>query len=85
MSIAFPGIINWQHRLWLLLNEFNKTRNDNKINAPEPNDINYQSDELKLFELRNSMVVRAGNNYENAYFHLAIKICQELTDELRVI
>lgn len=31
------------------------------------------------------MVVRAENYYENAHFNLAIKICQELTDELRVI
>lgn len=58
---------------------------DSKITAPDPSDINYQNEELKLFELRNSMAVRAENYYENAYFNLAIKICQELTDELRVI
>lgn len=58
---------------------------DSKITAADPNDSNYQNEELKLFELRNSMVVRAENYYENACFNLAIKICQELTDELRVI
>lgn len=81
---AFPGILNWQHRIWLCLNEFNKIRNDATIQAPDANDTNYQDEELKLFELRNSSVARAEHNYVNANFSTAIKMCQELTDELRV-
>lgn len=38
-----------------------------------------------MFELRNSLIARAEKYYEKAHFHLAIKLCQVLTDELRVI
>lgn len=83
LLIAFPGILNWQHRIWLCLNEFNKARTDDSINAPE-NDSDWESEDLKLCELRNSCVQRAERFYSNAHFSSAIKECQELTDELRV-
>lgn len=80
---AFPGILNWQHRIWLCLNEFNKARTDNSIPKPT-NDSNDEHNELKIFELRNSCVHRTERFYLNAHFSSAIKECQELTDELRV-
>lgn len=83
LSIAFPGILNWQHRIWLCLNEFNKARADDSIAKPA-NDADDETEELKLFELRNSCVQRAERFYSNAHFSSAIKECQELTDELRV-
>lgn len=75
--------MNWQHRIWLCLNEFNKVRNDDSIVKPE-NDSDYENEDLKLLEVRNSCVQRADHAYSNAHFSLAIKDCQELTDELRV-
>lgn len=80
---AFPGILNWQHRIWLCINEFNKVRNDDTITKLE-NDSDYEAEDLKLFELRNSCLSRADHFYSNAHFSSAIKECQELTDELRV-
>lgn len=84
LFIAFPGILNWQHRIWLLLNEFNKARTDDSIAQPEQSP-DYANEELKLFELRNTSVARADYFYSNAHFSSAIKECQEFTDELRVI
>lgn len=52
--------------------------------AKPVNDSDYESEDLKLFELRNSCVSRADHAYSNAHFSVAIKECQELTDELRV-
>lgn len=80
---AFPGILNWQHRIWLCLSEFNKARTDDSIIKPE-NNSDWESEDLKLFELRNSCVQRTDRFYSNAHFSAAIKECQELTDELRV-
>lgn len=82
--LAFPGILNWQHRIWLCLNEFNKARIDDTIVKPEANSIDYENEDLRLLELRNSCVSKADNFYSNAHFSAAIKECQELTDELRV-
>lgn len=65
------------------MNEFNKARNDDSIAKPE-NDTEYDNEDLKLFEIRNSCVARADHFYSNAHFSSAIKECQELTDELRV-
>lgn len=80
---AFSGILNWQHRIWLCLTEFNKARNDESIIALK-NDDQYKNDELKAFEARNSSLSKADYNYTNANLSTSIKICQELTDELRV-
>lgn len=83
LIIAFTGILTWQHRLWLLLSEFNMARNDASINANENYD-EFKEEELKVFEVRNSCVAKAEYNYVNANLSTSIKICQELTDELRV-
>lgn len=80
---AFTGILNWQHRLWLCLNELNKARNDESIATTE-NSQEWQEEELKVYELRNRCVGKADYNYTNANLSTSIKICQELTDELRV-
>lgn len=80
---AFSGILNWQHRIWLCLSEFNKARNDESI-ISLPNDDEYKNDELKAFEVRNSCLSKADYNYTNANLSTSIKACQELTDELRV-
>lgn len=82
--LAFPGILNWQHRIWLCLNEFNKARNDNSIVKPDTNSTEYENEDSRLFELRNSCVSKTDYSYSNAHFSAAIKECQELTDELRV-
>lgn len=67
----------------MCLSEFNKARNDESIARPE-NNVDFETEELKLFELRNACVSRADKFYSNAHFSSAIKECQELTDELRV-
>lgn len=83
-SVAFPGILNWQRRIWLCLNEFNKARNDDTILKLEEMSVDYENEDLRLFELRNTCVSKADYSYSNAHFSAAIKECQELTDELRV-
>ncbi|XP_031637376.1 probable leucine--tRNA ligase, mitochondrial [Contarinia nasturtii] len=79
---TFPGILKWQQNIWLCLNEFNMARTDDSIIKPE-NITDNDDEALKLFELRNYCVSKAGYFYSNAHFSSAIKICQELTDELR--
>lgn len=81
---AFPGILNWQHRIWLCLSEFNKIRNDDTITKPEENNTNYENEDLSLFEIRNFCVSKTERAYSDAHFSSAVKKCQELTDELRV-
>lgn len=67
----------------MCLNEFSKARNDESIIALQ-NDDKYKNDELKAFEVRNSCLSKADYNYTNANLSTSIKVCQELTDELRV-
>lgn len=81
---AFPGIIKWQHRIWLCLNEFNETRTDESLLPPDENDSQFKLEESKIFESRNMNVCKITNNYENSSFGNVIKYLQLYLDDLRV-
>lgn len=79
---ALTGMINWQHRIWLCLTEFNKIRLDEKISISS--DEKFKAAENHLFQSRNLEICHATENFKNSQFSLAIKDLQSLSDELRV-
>ncbi|KAF5305842.1 hypothetical protein FQR65_LT07581 [Abscondita terminalis] len=80
---AFPGILNWQKRLWLTVQEFAKFRNclPDKITDEE-----FAKHEDYIFDSRNYYLKGANFNYSVAYqFNVAISKMQGLTNSLRKV
>ncbi|XP_063548615.1 leucine--tRNA ligase, mitochondrial [Cydia strobilella] len=82
---TFPGVLNWQHRLWITVRDFIKHRNDvtlyeqNNITKEEIEKINW-----KLWDSRNYFT--ANTLYHFKYTHMlsvGISRLQALTNALR--
>lgn len=83
MFLAFPGIINWQKRLWLTVQEFIKYRTDN-IFEEIPEDAFRKHDDY-MFDSRNYYVKGVSFNYcTSQQISVAISKMQGLTNSLRV-
>ncbi|KAK4873218.1 hypothetical protein RN001_015247 [Aquatica leii] len=82
-SATFPGILNWQKRLWLTVQEFIKFRES----PPMLNrDGSFQKHEDYVFDSRNFYLKGANFNYSVAYqFNVAISKMQGLTNSLRKV
>lgn len=81
-SLAFPGIINWQKRLWLTVQEFIKYRNEEQKDIP--NDEFREHDDY-MFDSRNYYVKGATFNYcTSQQISVGISKMQGLTNSLRV-
>lgn len=80
--VAFPGILNWQKRLWLTVQEFIKHRNS----APKlVSDDEFKKLDAYLYDSRNFYVKGATFNYLVAQqLSVAISKMQGLTNSLRV-
>lgn len=79
---AFPGILKWQHRIWLCLTEFNQMRQDKSILSSQNDE--YTVAEKCLFESGNRFICLATHNFKCSHFSVAIKNLQELATQLRV-
>lgn len=55
MFTAFPGILNWQKRLWLLVKDFRKLRIDLTEEELKTNleDKQFEDDDYYMFDSRN--------------------------------
>lgn len=82
---AFPGILNWQKRLWRMVNEFCDLRSSSESCKVDINGIEFKTEEEKLFDARNFYVKGVTFNYRHAYqLSVAISKMQGLTNSLKV-
>lgn len=79
--LAFPGILNWQKRVWLTLMNFHKVRSgDDLEQTPE-----FDSEDAKMFDARNYFLKEATFNYKYSHqLSVAISKMQGLTNSIRV-
>ena len=83
MLLAFPGILNWQHRLWLLIQEF--IANRNKVTEEELNlkheDKKFEKEDDYMFDSRNYYVKGVTHNIVGTQqLSVAISKMQGLTN-----
>ncbi|XP_063395151.1 leucine--tRNA ligase, mitochondrial isoform X1 [Cydia fagiglandana] len=82
---TFPGVLNWQHRLWITVRDFIKHRND--VTLYEQNNITkeeFEKIDFKLWDSRNYFT--ANTLYHFKYTHMlsvGISRLQALTNALR--
>jgi leucyl-tRNA synthetase len=85
LMLAFPGILNWQNRLWLTIREFRSVRKNNNILRDTINLSAFQKEEIKLNNNRNYYVKKTSSNFRKSYqLSVAISKLQGLTNVLRV-
>lgn len=83
--LAFPGILNWQKRLWLTLQDFQAAREDASAEQLDTGNDAFLAEDAKLFDARNFYVKGATFNYRHAHqLSVAISKMQGLTNSLRV-
>ncbi|XP_073839424.1 leucyl-tRNA synthetase, mitochondrial isoform X2 [Musca autumnalis] len=83
-SATFPGILNWQKRLWLTVNEFCEMRSSPDDAKIDINSKEFQDEEEKMFDARNFYVKGATFNYRHTHqLSVAISKMQGLTNSLR--
>lgn len=83
-SATFPGILNWQKRLWLTLQDFQQAREDQTASDVVPTSEEFLAEDAKLFDARNFYVKGATFNYRHAQqLSVAISKMQGLTNSLR--
>lgn len=83
---TFPGVINWQHRIWLAMREFIEARNSALENKKE--DIlktnKFRDDEKIIIQARNHFVMATTFNLKyTQQLSIAISRLQGLTSSLR--
>lgn len=79
---AFPGVLNWQKRLWLTVKDFLKHRNNLPPQIPEDK---FRSQEDYMFDSRNYYVKGTSFNYLiSQQLSIAVSKQQGLTNSLRV-
>ncbi|KAH8410684.1 hypothetical protein KR222_004691 [Zaprionus bogoriensis] len=83
-SATFPGILNWQKRLWLTLQEFQALREQPSTDVADAGSDAFLAEDAKLFDARNFYVKGATFNYRHAHqLSVAISKMQGLTNSLR--
>lgn len=84
-NAAFPGIINWQKRLWLTLQEFHTIRTNPLPTEVDPTSDSFLAEDAKLFDSRNYFLKEATFNYQYSHqLSVAISKMQGLTNAIRV-
>lgn len=80
-SNTFPGILNWQHRLWLTIQDFIKHRKTVPKSIP---DEKFKSEDDYMFDSRNFYIKGATFNYcQSQQMSVAVSKMQGLTNSLR--
>ncbi|XP_017864363.1 PREDICTED: probable leucine--tRNA ligase, mitochondrial [Drosophila arizonae] len=84
-SATFPGILNWQKRLWLTLDDFKAAREEQQPDEQvDTASEAFLAEDAKLFDARNFYVKGATFNYRHAHqLSVAISKMQGLTNSLR--
>lgn len=87
--LAFPGILNWQKRLWLTIIDFQNLRNNASTSTDEIKSIidanEFKESEMKLYDSRNYFSSGVTFNYKYSHqLSVAISKMQGLTNAIRV-
>lgn len=85
--VAFPGILKWQHRLWLTMRSFLNIRFnlENMVSETVVDTPVFKENEVQLFDSRNYYLKGVTFNYTTAFqLSVAISKMQGLTNSLRV-
>lgn len=83
--IAFSGVLNWQHRLWLTVREYRTIRINNDIKRDKIDSSMFQKEEIRLQHSRNYYIKKTSSNFRKSYqLSVAISKLQGLTNSLRV-
>lgn len=79
---AFPGVLNWQKRLWFTIRDFLKLRNNP---PPKIADGQFKRQDYYMFDSRNYYLKEVNFNFQVAQqLSVAISKQQGLTNSLRV-
>lgn len=82
---AFPGILNWQKRLWLTVEQFHDARSSIEEGAVVPDSPEFLENDMKMNDARNFYIKGATFNYKFAHqLSVAISKMQGLTNSIRV-
>ncbi|CAH0695173.1 unnamed protein product [Spodoptera exigua] len=80
---TLPGVLNWQHRLWMTMREFLNHRN----NVPEVNTLTpeeYNKHEYKIWDSRNYLIATTTYHFKHTQkLSVGISRLQSLTSVLR--
>ncbi|XP_055913917.1 leucine--tRNA ligase, mitochondrial [Eupeodes corollae] len=83
-TTTFPGILNWQKRLWLTIDTFHKLRQEPPSPEFNPTDEKFIQEDSVLFDARNYYVAGATFNYRHTHqLSVAISKMQGLTNSIR--
>lgn len=85
---TFPGILNWQKRLWLLVKDFRKLRIDltEEELKTNPEDKQFEDDDYYMFDSRNYYIKGVTFNITGSQqLSVAISKMQGLTNSLRKV
>lgn len=85
MGTAFPGIINWQKRLWLTMQDFHAIRSNTLDMAVDLTSDEFTTEDAKMYDARNYFLKEATFNYQYSHqLSVAISKMQGLTNAIRV-
>jgi hypothetical protein len=80
---AFPGLINWQKRLWITLHDMRQTRDTCDVAFKKTSE--FLEEDEKMFDARNYYVSGATFNYKYSHqLSVGISKMQGLTNSIRV-
>ncbi|KAL7734259.1 hypothetical protein ACLKA6_011923 [Drosophila palustris] len=83
-SATFPGVLNWQKRLWLTLEDFQAAREESSTDVVDTGSDEFLLEDAKLFDARNFYIKGTTFNYRHAHqLSVAISKMQGLTNSLR--
>ncbi|XP_021925518.1 probable leucine--tRNA ligase, mitochondrial isoform X2 [Zootermopsis nevadensis] len=87
-SSTFPGILKWQHRLWLTMRSFLNIRSnlENVVSDTVSDTPEFKEHEAKMFDSRNYYLKGVTFNYTTSFqLSVAISKMQGLTNSLRQV
>ncbi|KAJ2947843.1 hypothetical protein O0L34_g9632 [Tuta absoluta] len=82
---TLPGVLNWQHRLWMTIREFLQHRNDSTLQTSKMlTEEEFKSHELKLWDSRNYLIAHTTFQFKHTQMiSVGISRLQSLTSTLR--
>lgn len=82
---ALPGVVNWQHRLWLTMREFLTHRNNDSLRSKKLSADIINKYEHQLWDSKNYFIATASYHFKHTHkLSVGISRLQALTSALRV-
>ncbi|XP_050100834.1 probable leucine--tRNA ligase, mitochondrial [Anopheles aquasalis] len=81
---TFPGILNWQKRIWMTMYDFREIRSKLTVGEGPPSTEEYKQHEHQLWDARNYFTAGATFNYRHSHqLSVGISKMQGLTNAIR--